>query len=188
MSDRKKDRLDYKVLHNTGQKVQKPQERESEVEELVSNFENLRTHKMEQQLANMKSKEKKIVVRLKNMKEPSELYTLSEIEEYLVEIRGIKKDYLYIHVDLEDGLGSEEYKKSYKEYNNILKIMKTKENQTNIRRREEEEKYRNKEQEERSRIEEVKKKRKQEEKEERERVRKEEKEERERLRAEKKEE
>ena len=91
--------LDYKVLHRIGEKVEKS--RDSAIESLSSSFENLKTNSMDH-LSCMKGKEKKLAVKVKNMKEPSELYSLHEIEEYKGERKEINKNYLEIHVDLED--------------------------------------------------------------------------------------
>ena len=85
---RKNPRLDYNVLHRTGEKVVK--DSISEVDKLCISLGNLTTPKMEQ-INRMKSKEKKIRAQLKNMSDLSELETLSEMEEYLMEIRDIKK-------------------------------------------------------------------------------------------------
>ena len=71
--------LDYNVLHNTGGKVEKS--RGNIIDCLSSSFENLRTNSMDH-LSCVKSKEKKFVVKIKNIKEPSELKSLCEIKEY----------------------------------------------------------------------------------------------------------
>ena len=138
--------LDYQVLHRTGKKIEKSSD--TEIESLSSSFESLKTCRMDH-LNHVKGKEKKLVVQFKNMKEPSELFSLSEILEYIGELKEIKKNYLEIHVDLEDELGSDEYKKSYKHYEKIIGDLKKSEFEVNRKMKKEEERIKQEEKEER---------------------------------------
>ena len=176
-------RLNYKVLHSTGEKVEK------EVDRLSHTLGGLQVTNMAL-VKKLKNKEKKIVVEFQNMDDITELQTMSEIEEYLSEIREIKKSYLNIHVDLEDELGQQVYQEMYKNYKKVLSGMKTCMNEAiSLRRQERSEKednIRKEEKEERVRREKEKEKKRQAEKEERDRIRQEEKEERDRIREEEK--
>ena len=186
---KKGSKLDYRIYHKTGQKVEKSVS--CEIESLSTSLENLDIKGMAQ-INPLKSKEKKIFTEFQNLDEIDDSNTINEIEEYLSEIRDIKRRYLHIHVDLEEELGLEAYKKQYKQYGNtVIEFKKLESQASKLRRKKKEEKEENlrkKELEERIRREEAKEKRRQEEKEERERIKKEEKEERERIQKEEKEE
>ena len=186
MSERERrdiSRLNYQVLHSTGEKVEK------EVDRISQTLEGHQVTNMAL-VEKLKNKEKKILVEFQNMVEITELQTMSEIEEYLSEIREIKKSYLNIHVDLEDELGQQVYQEMYKNYKKVLSGMKTCMNEAiSLRRQEKSEKednIRKEEKGERVRREKEKEKKRQAEKEERDRIRQEEKEERDRIREEEK--
>ena len=76
---KKGSKLDYRIYHNTGQKVEKSVS--CEIESLSTSLENLDIKGMAQ-INSLKSKEKKIFTEFQNLDEIDDSNTINEIEEY----------------------------------------------------------------------------------------------------------
>ena len=90
---KKGSKLDYRIYHNTGQKVEKSVS--CEIESLSTSLENLDIKGMAQ-INSLKSKEKKIFTEFQNLDEIDDSNTINEIEEYF-SYRWKNKIYLNSH-------------------------------------------------------------------------------------------
>ena len=111
-------RLDYKVLHNSGQKV--PKVTDSEIEKLASSFESIN---IMGSLDKLKASEKRIsrdIDSCLKQNDLDEMFDIEMVDEYIQELTNNYRKYLDVHDDLHDALCADELKKLYPNHGEIL--------------------------------------------------------------------
>ena len=136
---RSETRLDYKVLHDSGQEV--PKVSDSEIEKLVSSFENISV-----MASKLKASEKKISRDIDSclmQNDLDEMLDIEMVDEYIQELTSSHRKFVDIHDDLHDALCTDEHRKLYPKYSEILdrlnsEIKKAKSAKYRLRRENEE--------------------------------------------------
>ena len=122
-SRRNTERLDYTVLHETGERVSLVSE--SEIEKLASSLEGI---SIMSSIDKLKSNERRVAKDVNECLEMTDLKEISDIEmvdEYIAELMSNHRKYRDIHDDLQDALGIDEYKKGFSKGSQTLARLKS---------------------------------------------------------------
>ena len=109
---REKRRLDYKVLHSVGERVEKE---ESSLPSPVSDI-------MSETVKRLKVEERRIGRELEELVELDPLVEFSDvdvIDDHISELTRLSRKFRDVHYSLEDELDSEEYKKAYPKFEEV---------------------------------------------------------------------